>query len=407
MAILFIYIDREYPLKPEGILNLIFSENPESGRNVLSLISGSMAGIAGTVFSITLVVLQLATSQLGPRLLKNFMYQRINQVVLGQYLGLYMYCIIVINAIRDGSEFSFIPNQSILVAIIFTIMNVFLLILYIHSVSTNIQPSKVIDRLGKNLKLKSDQLYPDLNSGIEESFTKTFNEGLYYTQSIKTLKHGYIQYFDLEALVKFSEANNCIIKILEKPGAYTIKHQAVLEVLSKTEMLLSQDKIETLNSCYEVFRSKSLFQDTEFAILQIVEIASRALSPGINDPYTAINCIDQLTASLSVLANADVPQRFVTNNPDELRLIVPRTDFKGFLETAFNDILQFGANTPAIIYRLMASIDKLIKSDDSKLHHTVLKEYARRILQTAEHHFKLKQDLNKLQVMYKNLNFYI
>ena len=113
-AVILLYVDKTHPFTPEGVFKIVFSENSDSGRNVLTVIAGSMVGIAGTVFSITIVVLQLASSQFGPRLLQNFMYKRLNQVVLGQYVGGFLYSIIVINAIRDNDSYAFIPNLSIL-----------------------------------------------------------------------------------------------------------------------------------------------------------------------------------------------------------------------------------------------------------------------------------------------------
>ncbi|WGH75137.1 DUF2254 domain-containing protein [Tenacibaculum tangerinum] len=403
LALLFIYLDKRAPIEPEGFLNLIFSKNPESGRNVLSIIAGSMAGIAGTVFSITLVILQLATSQLGPRLLKNFMYERINQVVLGQYIGLFLYCLIVINSVRDSDSYSFIPNLSIIAAIVFAIFNVFILIFYIHSVSVSIQPSKVIHQLGKNLKQKSDELYPDLNLDIEKTYLENIKKQQYNSHVVNASKSGYIQFFDLEALMKYSEENNCIIKVLEKPGAFIIKNQAIFEILKEEKIATESSEIDKLHAYYQVFRSKSIFQDTEFAIQQIVEIASRALSPGINDPHTAIICIDQLTSSLNMLAKSKTPKQYLTNDPNKIRLIIPSTNFKGFLRASFDEIRQFGAQTPSVIIRLMESIKKLIQTSDSEKNKEILKAYATLILETGEKNFHLDSDISDLRIVYNRV----
>lgn len=406
LAVVLIWVDRQYPITPSGLLNVIFSKNADSGREVLNIIAGSMSGIAGTVFSITLVILQLATSQLGPRLLNNFMYQRINQIVLGQYIGLFLYCLIVINSIRDGEGYKFIPHISIIAAIIFAIVNIFMLIFYIHSVSMSIQPSKVIYQLGKNLKNKADELYPDLDGDVHEAFLEDVKNRHYVTKMLRTPKSGYIQYFDIDGLLEFSEEHRVIIEVLQRPGAYIVEGQPIFELLGTEQLNIEDSELDSLFSNYEVYRSKSLFQDTEFAILQIVEIASRALSPGINDPHTAIICIDQLTDSLNMLGRTEQPKPYITKDAKKVMLIVNQRGFEHFLDTAFDEIRFFGASTPSVIFRLMESIEKLLVGDMPVESKVAVQRYAKKIMETAEQSFKLERDLDMLRDQYRKVMSY-
>ncbi|MEX2396502.1 MAG: DUF2254 family protein, partial [Balneolales bacterium] len=137
-------LDSKVTISQEGWIRFFLVNNSDSARSILSTISGAMIGVAGTVFSVTLVALTLASSQLGPRLIQNFMYIRLNQVVLGSYISTYLYCLLVLNAVSEDNEFTFIPSISILAAILAAITNIILLIVFIHQIAINIQADKVI-----------------------------------------------------------------------------------------------------------------------------------------------------------------------------------------------------------------------------------------------------------------------
>lgn len=151
VAVGMIYIDNHTEMKNSGALSLIFTGSPDSARSVLSTISGAMIGVAGTVFSITLVALTLASSQFGPRLLSNFMHVKINQVVLGTYVATYVYTLVILNTVRSNDTASFVPRYSILIAIFAAVGNIGLLIVFIHHVAVSIQADNVVADISKNL----------------------------------------------------------------------------------------------------------------------------------------------------------------------------------------------------------------------------------------------------------------
>ncbi|EDP97277.1 DUF2254 domain-containing protein [Kordia algicida OT-1] len=403
MAIFLLYMDKTYPFTPEGIFKIIFSENSESGRNVLTVIAGSMVGIAGTVFSITIVVLQLASSQFGPRLLQNFMYKRLNQVVLGQYVGVFLYCIIVINATRDNDSYAFIPNLSILFALLLAIFNVFLLVIFIHSISMSIQPSKIINELRIRIEGNIETMYPqqvekDVILATEE---KDYTSNLTRIKQIKVTSSGYVQYFDLDLLVKKAREHEVIIKVLLKPGKYVVKEQAVFDIFQQSNSENTQlDDDFSLKESFKIATKKTFFQDVEFGIHQIVEIASKALSPGVNNPYTAVICIDNLTSVLCKLVRIDMPDSAMKDDDDMTRVIVVNDSFEGFLEAAFNLIRQYGKTSPYIIIRLMEALTVILEFDTSQKHTKTLEEYAEIVMQTGKKSFLLETDMNDLRDRY-------
>src|SRR5665648_1493 len=160
LAIGLVFVDQIITFSQDGLGRFLFVNSADSARSILSTISGAMIGVAGTVFSVTLVALTLASSQFGPRLIKNFMYVRLNQVVLGSYISTYLYCLIVLNAIKESDGYIFVPALSILVAIIAACANIILLIVFIHQIAISIQADKVISEISEVISKQIKTLFP-------------------------------------------------------------------------------------------------------------------------------------------------------------------------------------------------------------------------------------------------------
>lgn len=403
LSLVTLRLDVDYPFKTSGILNLVFTENASSGRTTLATIAGAMIGVAGTVFSITLVVLQLASSQYGPRLLQNFMYKRLNQIVLGQYLATFIYCLIILNAISDIESYTFTPSISILVALILAIFNLVILIFYIHDVCMSIQPSNILNNLNCKIQDGLKNLYPELHNQTEskQQDQSIHVDHLHCVKKMMSHTSGYIQYFSLEQILAFAVKNNVILEIMLKPGSYVTTDEPVIKVLSNQKEVDLAD----VNSAdfFTLDYKKTDFQDLEFGIHQIVEIASKALSPGINDPYTAINCIDNLTDILSKIARHNNPSPYVFDQDNNIRLIVKKHSFEDYLNVAFNQIRQYGANSPAILIKQMKSLAQITQHDTNRQHQNNMMRHAQMILTTAEKNFQISNDLKDIESSYQTL----
>lgn len=381
LAFGFLYIDITHHYEPTGMIKFVFSGSANSARSVLSSIAAAMIGVAGTVFSITLVVLTLASSQFGPRLLRNFMYNRINQIVLGMYVSTFLYCLIILNAVKGSEEFTLVPNLSILFAIVLTVVSIVLLILFIHHVSMSIQ-----------------QFLTNKSSGKEAVFIHDIGEikrKLKVHTQIKSPKSGYLQVIDMEALLSFAEKENCFMEMRFKAGEFVVKNAPLLEVSSEEE--LGEAKIDTIENYFVLANLKTIYQDPEFAIHQIVEIAVKALSPGINDPYTAINCIDSLAASICGLTEIEFPSKYQTDQDNILRIITIPLTFEGLVNASFNQIRQFGAGSPSVIIRLMEALSTIYTFSKTKEQNDVILRHAQMVLTTGENSFQNPHDLKDLQ----------
>lgn len=398
LAIGLVYIDGRISFSKDGLARFFFVNSPDSARSILSTISGAMMGVAGTVFSITLVALTLASSQFGPRLIKNFMYVRLNQVVLGAYISTYLYCLLVLNAVKEGNDYTFIPSISILVAIIAAIMNIILLIIFIHQIAISLQADKVIADISDFISEQVETLFPEKLGevkGSEENMDISAAISSYQRRiSLKSPTSGYLQYIDSDALMEIIIRNDSLLELYQRPGAHLVKGLEIGLLYSNSN--LEKEALQKIFQKFVIGKTKTAQQDLEFSIHQMVEIASRALSPGINDPYTAIACIDNLTATMSYLAQAKFPSKYRYDEEGNLRIIADALEFEGVLDAAFNQIRQFSGGSPAVIIRLMEALTTIGRfTTDGNQKKSVIR-HAEMVLNMGRQTIKEENDLQDL-----------
>lgn len=398
-AIGLLYLDHLIDLKPSGGLEFIYTGSVDSARSVLSTISGAMIGVAGTVFSITLVALTLASSQFGSRLLQNFMHERINQIVLGTYISTYVYCLIILNSVKSTDQLSFIPSFSVLFSIVAAIANIILLIIFIHHIAVSIQADKVIadisGTLSKNLKI----LFPEeLGSGPEGDKIPNvidIKNGYQFKRHIVSPKSGYILYMDNSMIADMAKEEDLLIELYQRPGDYLVQDKVIGEVFSNKEYV--DEEAFKFQDIFIIGKSRTTQQDSEFSIHQMVEIAGRALSPGVNDPYTAIACIDNLTSTMCYLTKVRFPSKYRYDEEQNLRVIASTLTFEGMMNVAFNQIRQFAGGSPSVVIRLMEAfitIDKFAKNNEQK---SAVHKHAEMVLRVAEESFTEKNDLKDMR----------
>lgn len=358
LAVVLMYLDSKISVPHSGILNYLLGESIESARSVLSTISGAMVSVAGTIFSITLVALTLTSNQFGSRLIKNFMYIRLNQVVLGAYVATYLYCLLILNSISGAEDQPFIPSLSILTALFLAIVNIILLIIFIHHIANSIQVNKVISDVSMAIAKNAQVLFPEkIGEGAdpEKEWNETEEKNRFsYQFELLTPKMGYLQYLDNEALLNLILEWEALLDLTIKPGDYAVEGMRIGTLHVNAD--LEKEKIDKIFDHLIFGRARLSQQDIEFSINQLVEIAVRALSPGINDPFTAIMCIDNLTATVSSLAGVQFPSRFRTDEEDKLRIIAQAVTFEGVLNAAFGTIRQYSVDNIPVIIRLMEAM---------------------------------------------------
>lgn len=400
LALGFLYFDNQVTIKPEGITAFLFTGSAKAAYDILSTISGAMIGVAGTVFSITLVALTLASSQFGPRLIRNFMYDRINQVVLGSYAATYVYCLIILNSIKDNDQISFIPSFSILFALLATVINIILLVVFFHHITINIQADNVIAEVSNSLSTSLTEIFPneidEEKSLRPDEEAKGEIEGYAHHQCLLASDHGYIRYVDLESLIELGKKHEVVVELFFRPGDFLVENQELGRIHG--QKLLDDNILDNFKSQFIFGKSRTKEQDIEHSIHQLVEIASRALSPGINDPFTAISCINNLTSVMCYLAKAKFPSSCRFDESGQLRLITKVLTFDGILGAGFNQLRQYSRGNPSVAIRIMEALQTIFEfAHQSDFHKEAIRRHARMVLNMAEATFQEENDLSDLK----------
>lgn len=358
LALLTTALDRSLDLDTSDPL-LPYVSGPEGARTLLSTVAGSMITIAGVTFSITIAALSQAASQLGPRLLANFMRDRGNQIVLGTYVATFMYCLLVLRSVRSADENVFVPGLSVTFSLVMAVLSVGVLIYFFHHVSSMMQAENIIASVGRDLEASIARLFPEqagwrmfeFELRSEDDIPEGFAEE---AQAIDARRSGYVQVIDHERLVAIATEHDLLLRALYHAGDFVGKGSQLVLVWPAEHA--PDDLDEAVNEAFVLGSQRLRVQDVEYAINQLVEIALRALSPGINDPFTAMACIDQLGAMLAQLVERTIPSGYQYDENAALRLIRDTTTFTGVIDAAFNQIRQHGSSNVAVTIRLLEAL---------------------------------------------------
>ncbi|MGH8598824.1 MAG: DUF2254 domain-containing protein, partial [Gammaproteobacteria bacterium] len=285
-----------------------YTGSAEGATVMLSTIASSMITITGVVFSMTLVALSLASSQLGPRLLRNFMADKANQVVLGTFVATFLYSLFVLRAIRRADEDLFVPHLSVALGVLLAAASLGVLVYFIHHVAVSIQADNVVARVGAELAAGIDCLFPEaIGQGAHghANFPETFSRD---SCAIAAAEDGYVQLIDSNALLALAVEEDLVLRVERRPGHFVVKGSPL--ALAWPGKRVHDRTKARINAAFVLGSQRTPVQDVEFAVNQLVEIAVRALSPGVNDPFTAVACVDRLGAALSRLAQRGVPSPY-------------------------------------------------------------------------------------------------
>ncbi len=382
----------------------IYTGGADGARSLLEAVAGSMVNVSATAFSITIVALQLAASNFGPRLLRNFMRDTGNQLVLGTFISTFIYCLLVLRTIHsEGDGYSrFVPQLSVTVGIILAIISIGVLIYFIHHASTIIQASNVIQNVSEDLDRAIERLFPEkIGRGEPENKWLVGEIPMSSEENnlpIRALDTGYLQAIDNDELMKIACKYNLLIHVQSRPGKFIVKGSDL--VLLFPGERLNKKLAKQINDAFILGKERTEQQDVEFPIAQLVEIALRAISPAVNDPFTAIRCIDRLSAGLCHLVQRDFPSPYRYDRNNKLRVIAEGVKFRGLTDAAFNQIRQYGRSDAAVTIRLLEAIALIAAYTDNNKYCAVLRHHADMILQDSREGLS-QQDYKDVQERYE------
>jgi uncharacterized membrane protein len=327
----------------------VYTGGEAGARALLGAVASSTIGVAGTTFSITVAALSLASGQMGPRLLRNFVRDSGNQYALGIFLGTFAYALVVLRTVRSVDETTFVPHLGVTGALLLALLCVATLVWFVHHVATGINVETVIDLVHGELAdaiSHLDRGSPPVATGAVAP------RGM----PVALAESGYLRVVDEDGLARWAEEHGAILVLLVRPGDYLFPGAPVAELVPGPE---DGDAEPALRAAFSLGSRQAAAQDLEFAVRQLVEIALRALSPGINDPFTAIAVLDRLGAALCEIAPRHLAGRTIERGG---RVVLHRqvTDYAGLCDAMFHMIRQSASGSPAVLIRLLETLGRVM-----------------------------------------------
>jgi uncharacterized membrane protein len=281
----------------------LFGAGAAGARGMLATIAGSMMTVVGVTYSMTLMTLALASSQYTSRILRNFMSDRVTQVVLGIFAGIFTYCLIVLRTIRGGDEGGFVPSLSVAFSVVLAIGGIGTIFFFIHHIASSIQASSIIASVAQETMVAMDRLFPEKLG--QEPMDDEGNPSLLPSpkrdwQTIMAGRNGHQQSVDNAALLRLAREHQTLVRMERGIGEFVVQNTPLASLALENPP--DEEIIAALRAAYSIDRFRTVHQDCAFGIRQLVDMALRALSPGINDTTTAVMCLDYLTAILARLA---------------------------------------------------------------------------------------------------------
>jgi len=377
LALLNTYLDEQYFAGDKiALSHLLYFNDLDSVRALLGTIAGSVLGVAGVSFSITIASLTLASQQFGPRLLRNFMSDRFNQVVIGTFLATFLYCLLLLQFTSAADEVGYVPIISMLTALFLIVVNLLMLVFFIHHISTVIQADNLIIDVHQELVKHLQRNFPTTNDGGNKVYKEQLPDDALAQlerqgKPFYARRSGYFQALDDEGLIQFAANHDLIVQLNYKQGDYVIQGTPFGKCLGAHEM---DDELENkLLSFFIVGSLQTADQDTAFAMRQLIEIGVRALSTGINDPFTAVACIDRLGDAMAYVMNKAFPQGLFFDQDGHLRVQLQPDSFGLMLDNAFSQIRQNSEFHVVIVVRLLNTMEKLaVQVRNSEQAHALL-----------------------------------
>ena len=362
---------------------------PDGAHEVLSTIAGSMITVAGVVFSITIVAIAYAASQYGPRILTNFMSDRGNQVTLGTFIATFVYCLVVLRTIRGGDEGEFVPQLAVMIGLLLALCSIAVLIYFIHHVPNSIHINNVVARIGEQLLDSVDKRFPahlgdppDPDEAARSDFVEGNLTDRTGATEISSASTGYIQAIDDDTLMQTACNRDLVVRLHRRPGDYVLQGQVLISTYPA--QALDEDTRRAFRQSFSIGNSRTPTQDLFFLVDELVEITARALSSGVNDPYTAITCLDWLTPATAEISRRRIPSPRRVDKDGVVRVIAPPQSHGEFIDRGFGRMRQYLArdmNAARHALDGLAAVGAQCRSTEVK---HVLKAEAGRLLSLAE-----------------------
>jgi uncharacterized membrane protein len=379
-----------------------------SARDILIAIAAAIITTVGVVFSITILALTLASQQMGPRMMRNFVRDVGNQVTLGVFVATFVYSVLALGSI--SIYHGFVPHVGIAVSELLLLVDVVVLVYFINHIASTIQLPEVIASIARDLEVALEIEYPTLHDGSER--TVNAREDVGRKQSPEELllvieqrggvvlaaKSGYLQFVGYAKLTNIAQLLDATIRLDFRPGHFIVAGDPIAKVFPQGA---AQQVERALAKAHITGPHRTLMQDPVFAIDQLVEIAIRALSPAVNDTFTALTCLDWLSAGLTQVSRRELHVNVYRDEEGRIRLIGASWSYERIINRAYDKIRQAATGMPAVLIRLLDNISVVAMSTTSTFQREVLMRQADMVLKNAQESIDDENDLADVTIRYE------
>src|ERR1700733_410632 len=371
------WLEETFPTLSNIVPRALFPSHsdPQVAQFILGGIAGSIMTVVSIVFAILLMTLTLASMQFSPRIIVSFARDRVTQWTLGIFLGTFSYCMAALPAARMLPH-PFAPVATVMGGMLLALACVAWLLFFIHHISESISVSHIVDRIATETEAMIDEVMPwphRLNAMADPHLL----EPRTWETPFPSPKSGYIRYIDTGRLVALAKSYHVKVHLVRRVGHFVPTGTALLMVYRGDR--LSEDQREELLDTVDLGPSRTLQQDVEFGVLQIVDIALKAISPAVNDPSTGVSCVDQLSRILIRFGSREMPAALLFDPPGVVRASIPWIDFGGLLISAFEQIRMYSKADIAVSLRMLRALGDIAGTVEEPVYRLKLHELGIRI----------------------------
>jgi len=382
--------------------------DPDAARQVLIAIAAAVITVVGVVFSITILALTLASQQFGPRMMRNFVRDVGNQVTLGVFVATFVYSVLALGSVATDVHGRFVPHLTIIVAEALSLLDLAVLVYFIHHIAESIQLPEVIAGIARDLTRAIDAEFPPVpahgataepeGSGrsVPELLQAIDERGGVVTAGVS----GYLQFVGYAQLVEIAQRMDAVIRLNHRPGHFVVADRPLAKVWPQGA---APQVAAALAQAHVTGPHRTLMQDPVFAIDQLVEIAIRALSPAVNDTFTALTCIDWLSAGLSRVSGRPLVEGVYRDGFGRVRLIESDPSYARMVNRAFDKVRQAARGMPAVIIRMLDALTAVVEQTTSDGQRRTLVRQADMILRSAEESVAEPSDLEDIRARYRRV----
>ena len=383
LAVVTISVDHRIDRLPSWIA---FSGGPTSAEQILVTIAASMMTFTGLVFTISVVVLQLASSQFSPRVLRTFLRDRGSQVPLGIFTATFVYALIVLVQVRVGSVGPvFVPALSITVSFVLVMCSLIAFVYFVNHVAQSIRLTHIVESVAGETRVVIDSVH--IGAGPDtESIDLDFGDP---RQTIRLERPGgVVAGLDIEGLIDLARRHDCVLWMVRDMGDFVAEGSPMFEVYGGSSDVPGHAALRQV----DIARERSMRQDPAYGFRQLVDIAEKALSPSLNDPTTAVQAIDRIHDLLGRVARRGAQSGVYQDDAGAIRLVRPVMTWSAYVALSFEEIREYGGSSVQVQRRLRAAIDDLLDLVPAELRAPLLRQ--RRLLeQSAARYFVDPEEL--------------